>query len=68
MLTQDEIKQRIAAIDEKLASGVRSVTVDGTSTTIDLAELRKERSDLEQQLPATKLRRPQSARIYLGGF
>jgi hypothetical protein len=68
MATQYEIKTRIAEIDAKLLAGVQSVTTDGTSTTLNLSELRKERSELEKHLQSTRRRKPASARIDLGGF
>ena len=63
MYTQKEIWERIAAIDETLATGIQTVTVDGTSTTVGLKELRQERDRLLRVYNAG--RRPTSASIHL---
>ncbi len=55
--SQDEIKSRIRQIDEILASGVESVTVAGTTTKISADSLRKERSQLRQQVRGGNRRR-----------
>ena len=58
----------IAEIRATLASGARSVTVDGVSTTIDPDSLRRELSRLEDEDSTARLTRPRSAQVYLGGF
>lgn len=63
-----EIRDRLDEIDEILETGVSSVSVDGTSTTFDLAALRRERQTLRQKLPEYRARRPRASRINLGGF
>ena len=68
MATQAEILERIAAIDERLKSGIESVTTDGTTTRVNLSELRKERDELEKRLTTRKMVRPVASRIQLGGF
>lgn len=68
MYSQAEIETKIRAIDAKIDSGVKTVTVDGTTTTVDLVELRRRRTELERQLHAYRSRKPSSARIDLGGF
>ncbi|EMI15502.1 hypothetical protein RMSM_07576 [Rhodopirellula maiorica SM1] len=55
--SQDEIKSRIQQIDEILASGVESVTTAGTTTKINADSLRKERSQLRQQIRGGSRRR-----------
>lgn len=66
--TEAELQTRIDTIDAKLRAGIESVTSDGTSTKVNLAELRKERLDLQKQLNSRRLRRPPASRIELGGF
>ena len=61
MATNQEKRQRVADIDATLASGARTVTLDGVSVSIDLEALRKERQRLEGELPETKRKRP---RVY----
>ncbi|MCM2369649.1 hypothetical protein [Aporhodopirellula aestuarii] len=51
-------RKRISEIDEILASGVTSVTVDGTTTRVDHDSLRKERRNLYARLPGGKGRNP----------
>lgn len=68
MATNEEIRTRIAELEELLASGVQSVSTDGTSTTFDLSSARQELRDLRKQLPGAKNRRPVASRIHLGGF
>lgn len=58
----------LAAIEEQLNSGVTSVTVDGTTTVIDLDHLRKRAADLRAQIDTENARRPLASTIYLGGF
>jgi hypothetical protein len=65
MASNEQIKQRIDDIDELLASGVTSVSTDGTSTSIDVNSLRKERADLNRRLISTS--RPLNMNWNLGG-
>lgn len=65
MATNQEIQNRINDIDELLASGVTSVSTDGTSTSIDVTSLRKERADLQRRLVASS--RPLNMGWNLGG-
>jgi hypothetical protein len=44
------IQSRIDVINARLASGVTSVTTDGTTTQVDLRTLEKERDRLDRQL------------------
>ncbi len=50
MATSAEILAKIAQIDALLESGVDSHAVDGTQTHYDLESLRKQRSDLVDEL------------------
>ena len=68
MATQAEIQCRLDTIDAQLRSGVQFVSTDGTSTTVNLAELRMERDRLQKTLTTYKASRPVTARIDLGGF
>lgn len=68
MATQAQIRQRIEDIEEILRSGVESVTTDGTSTRVNLDELRKERNELRRRLTTHNAARPVCSRIDLGGF
>ena len=67
-LSNQEIRERIAELEELLHSGVSSVSADGTSTTFDLDSVRKELRSLRAQLPEHRTRRPTASRINLGGF
>lgn len=66
--TQAEIEAKVRAINLKIESGVRQVSVDGTVTVVDLNALRQERAFLMQQMQTTRTKRPTSARINLGNF
>lgn len=65
MASNQEIQNRIDDIDELLASGVTSVSTDGTSTSIDVNSLRKERADLTRRLISSS--RPLNMTWNLGG-
>lgn len=65
----EQIRARITEIDAILQAGASSATVDGVTTSWDFAELRREKSELERQLPAgsaRKKRRPMFYRNLLG--
>lgn len=66
MYTPKEIREKIKTLDEKIASGVTTTSVDGTTVTINLAELRKERTRLMTMSDQYRKRRPPTASIYLG--
>tara|TARA_R100000365_G_C2722464_1_gene54598 strand:- start:259 stop:492 length:234 start_codon:yes stop_codon:yes gene_type:complete len=53
-----EILERIKVLDELLAMPTSSVTIDGTTTKIDIDAARKERQQLLGQLPGIKGHRP----------
>ena len=59
----------IARIRELLRSGAKSVTVDGVTTTIDTAELKRQLRELINDDDASVgNRRPFAQGVYLGGF
>ena len=60
--------ERIAEIEEILRSGVKTVTVDGVTTSFDLESLRRELRLLRASDDALRGKRPVAARINLGGF
>ena len=68
MAGQLQLQQQLDAVEAKLRSGIESVTTDGTSTKINLAELRKERDNLKRLLSDYNTPRPVPSRINLGGF
>ena len=62
------LQVQLDAIEEKLNSGVTSVTVDGTTTVINHGYLRKRANDLRKRIAAERGRRPVASSIFLGGF
>ncbi len=50
MPTAAEVQADLNAIDAKLKTGVQSVSVDGTSTAVNVTELKKERVRLRRLL------------------
>ena len=68
MASQSQIETQLAEVEAKLRSGIESVSSDGTSTKVNLSELRKERDYLKRSLAAHNTRRPVASRIELGGF
>jgi len=66
MYTAKEIQTKIKALDAKIESGVTTTSVDGTTVTISIAELRQERDRLVSMSDQYRKRRPTSASIYLG--
>jgi hypothetical protein len=66
MPTPTEIRERIAAIDATLETGVASNTVDGETTSFDHDTLRRERAKLEQKL-GVKRRRHRVFNFNMGG-
>ncbi|MDA7492685.1 hypothetical protein N8510_01170 [bacterium] len=67
MYTQHELETKVRALDTEISQGIKSVTTDGTSTTVDLDAKRKERDRYLQMLQSQKSRRPATARINLWG-
>jgi hypothetical protein len=63
---REEIEAAIASIDQKLNSGITSVTTDGTTTTVDLNALHKRRRELVNELD--NMRQPVSMRVDLSKF
>ncbi|QDT07801.1 hypothetical protein K227x_62290 [Rubripirellula lacrimiformis] len=64
---QYELRIRIEEIDRTIDAGVTSVTVDGTTTKIDIQALKDQRRYLQQQLAAGSGRRPLFTRIKTSG-
>ncbi len=58
-----KIRDQIDALSARIASGVTSVTTDGTTTSVDLRTLKEERARLERKL--VTLVQPISATIDL---
>ena len=52
-----ELRTRLVQIDAWLASGARSVTLDGVTIQIDPEQLRLERQRIENQLPEKRRQR-----------
>ena len=67
MYTQDELETKVRALDTEISQGIKSVTTDGTSTTVDLDAKRKERDRYLHMLQSQRSRRPATARINLWG-
>lgn len=66
MATTQEKRDRLAAIDEILQSGVTSTTVDGETTSFDHDTLREERTRLQEQL-GQKSKRHRVFNFNMGG-
>lgn len=66
MATPAEIRTRIAEIDAIIRAGASSVTLDGLTVSFDFDELRRERKELEKELPNSKKRRRIAFRNNLG--
>jgi hypothetical protein len=61
-------REKIAEIDEIIASGVKSSSVDGTSVHHDLKALRKREMLYREQDELLRRTRPRVASINLGGL
>jgi len=59
---------RIAEIREILQSGATSVSVDGTTTQLDLASLRRELRELMREDDVQRGRRPRVSSVDLRGL
>ena len=55
MYTREELEVKIKKIDQTLEDGITSVTTDGTTTTVDLAQQRTERKELRRQLDTLRV-------------
>lgn len=66
MYTSQEIRTKVEALNAKIESGVTTTSVDGTTVTISISELRQERDRLLSMSDQYRKRRPTSASIYLG--
>lgn len=64
--SNSSIRTQIANIDTALASGAKSITLDGVTVTLDFDALREERKRLERLLPESKRRRPLSFTVNMG--
>ncbi len=62
-----EIRAKANEIREILESGVKSITDDGTTTVLDLDELRRQLKHLESQLPEFRNLRPRASTYRLDG-
>jgi hypothetical protein len=60
MATAQELRERLAQIDEILSIGVKQVETDESITHYDLDSMRKERQRIERQLPEYKRNRRRS--------
>ena len=58
----------IARLEAILRDGVTSVTVDGTTTVIDLDVIERQLNQLRQANTATADRRPRLSSIQMGGL
>jgi len=56
-------EQRLAQIEEDLASGISSTTTDGTSVSVDLAALEREANRLRSQIANRSRRRPKTGTL-----
>jgi hypothetical protein len=65
MYSQQNLEEKITALDAKIESGVTSTSVDGTTVAISIAELRMERDRLRTMLDQYRKHRPTTATIYL---
>lgn len=65
-MTTAEVRARISEINALLASGARTVTLDGVTITYDFESLERERSNLLKQLPGGKPTRRSVFRVNLG--
>jgi hypothetical protein len=65
---QTQVETRISEIDTILSTGASTVTLDGTTTSYNLGELRRERTALVDRLKygGMKVRRPMIYRPRLG--
>lgn len=69
MANLEDNSEKIAQIDEILASGIASTSTDGQSTNFrSVDELRKIRDDLERRDQAGARRKPRVSTIHLNRF
>ena len=59
---------KIAELEEILQSGVTTVVVDGTTTTVNLDVIQRQLNELRQSNTATADRRPRLSSIQMGGL
>lgn len=65
MATTATIRTRIDTLDTVLATGAKTVTLDGVTVTLDAHAMREERRRLERQLPESKFKKPLAYKIKL---
>ena len=63
----EDYTQEIANLEAILNAGVQSASVDGLSSSYNLAEIRKRLAELQALQSPTALRRPRVLRISPGG-
>ncbi len=71
IVTTNILQARLDKIDARIASGVESVSVDGTTTKINIESLRVERDLLERKIERNyreRPRRPRVSTVWLGGL
>ena len=72
MADLNTLKSRRDALEEAIASGVLSISVDGQSTTFaSISELRKVLRAINDEIATCTgqdRKRPRAAQVYLGGF
>ena len=66
MYSQSDLESRIKTLDAEIAEGITTVNVDGTLTTVSMAEKRMERDRLLGMLTAQNKRRPAVGSIRFG--
>lgn len=67
MATETEIRTRLALLEQAYASGAKSITVDGTTTTYrDASEMEQAIRRLSRQLPESRHKRPLAFRARMG--
>lgn len=66
MQSTTELRARLNEINAILASGAKSVTLDGVTITYDFEALERERSNLLKQLPGGRPTRRTVFRVHMG--
>lgn len=67
MASETTIRTRLAALETAYASGAKSVTVDGVTTTYRSAdEMERAMRRLERQLPEYRYKRPLAFKVKMG--
>ena len=66
--SQEDTDAKIDELTATLQAGETSTSIDGTTTSIDLDAIRKERQDLISKSKSHQLRRPRLSSVNLGGL